>query len=139
MRRAPEPPTPRGETGLRGLKGVPASVPQGGYFGRNRRKSVETAQPMRQKAIQGLLSRFRWSRTTSIFDVSLPVLNRALSALFFSESDLNKSKIPPPQGGSQYARGVNCNYPLGRHEIALGLGDCPDKTPAVFLNTLLTH
>ena len=37
---------------------------------------------MRQKAIQGLLSRFRWSQTTSIFDGFLADLNRALSALF---------------------------------------------------------
>ena len=36
-------------------------------FCRNHRKSVETAQPMRQKAIQGLLSRFRWSPRGRIF------------------------------------------------------------------------
>ena len=52
-------------------------------FGRIRRIWVETAQPMRQNAIQGLLSRFRWSGTTLIVDGFLADLNRALSALFF--------------------------------------------------------
>ena len=65
----------------KGAKGGPASVPEG-VFDRNRRIWLETAQPMRRKAIQGLLSRFRWSRTTSIFVGISADLNRALSALF---------------------------------------------------------
>ena len=53
-----------------------------GFFGGNPRKWLEPAQPTRQKAIQGLLSRFRWSPTTSIFDGFLADSNQALSALF---------------------------------------------------------
>ena len=44
---------------------------------RNRGIWLGTAQPMRQKAIQGLLSRFRWSPTTSIFDLFWADLNQA--------------------------------------------------------------
>ena len=67
----------------KGAKGGSGVGPPRGYFGRNRRKWLETAQPMRQKAIQSLLSRFRWSPGPSIFDGFLADLNRALSALFF--------------------------------------------------------
>ena len=56
--------------------------PRRGDFGRIRRKCLETAQAVHQKAIQDLLSRFRWSPTTSIFDGMLVDLNQALSALF---------------------------------------------------------
>ena len=65
-----------------GASPCPRVGPQRKYFGRNHRKWLETAQPMRQKAIQGLLSRFRWSPITSIFEGFLVVLNRTLSALF---------------------------------------------------------
>ena len=89
----------KGPLAQRGLKGGPPRVgPPRGYFGRNRRKWLETAQPMRQKAIQGLLSRFRWSPTTSIFDGFLADLNRALSALFF-KIRLQKIENPPSPGG----------------------------------------
>ena len=72
-------------------KGRFTSVPEG-YFGRNHRKWLETAQPTRQKAIQGLLSRFRWSPRPSIFDGFFADLNRALSALFFQNSDVENQK-----------------------------------------------
>ena len=84
----------------KGVKwGVPRRSPEG-YFGRNRRKWLETAQPTRQKAIQGLLSRFRWSPGPSIFDRFWADLNRALSALFF-KNRVSKSENPgpPPVGG----------------------------------------
>ena len=68
--------------GPKGVKGGVLRRSPEGYFGRNRSIWLETAQPMRQKAIQSLLSRFRWSPTTSIFDGFLADLNRALSALF---------------------------------------------------------
>ena len=108
----PEPLTPRGP----GKHAAPAPAPAQsspwpkggkvfffpwsprGYFGRNRRRRLETAQPMRQKAIQGLLSRFRWSRTTSIFDGFWADLNRALSALF--------SKFRPQKIDSETLRKV---------------------------------
>ena len=53
-------------------------------FCRHRRKSVETPQPMRLKAIQGHLSRFRWSRRGQILGHFEP---RSLS-IFFHNSDL---------------------------------------------------
>ena len=75
---------------------------------------------MRQKAIQGLLSRFRRSPTTSIFDGFLADLNRALSALFFK---LRPQKIenPPSPGGPLgiFQRGVWA--PLGLHMSNVGL------------------
>ena len=52
-------------TGVEG--GVLRRFPEG-HFGRIRRKWLETAQPMRQKAIQGLLSPFRCSPRPSILD-----------------------------------------------------------------------
>ena len=51
----------------KGVKGEVLRRSPEGFFGRNRRKLFETAQPMCQKAIQGLLSRFRWSPTTFHF------------------------------------------------------------------------
>ena len=53
---------------------------------------------MRQKAIQRLLSRFRWSPGPSIFDRFLADLNRALSALFFKIGP-QQIKNPPSPGG----------------------------------------
>ena len=70
-------------------------------FGRNRRKWLETSQPMRQKAIQDLLSRFRWSPTISIFDGFLTDLNRALSALFFKIGSQKSEKLGTRGGGSR--------------------------------------
>ena len=49
-----------------------------GFFGTNRQTSVETAQQMRQKAIQGLRVDSDGLREVDF----LAVLNRALSALF---------------------------------------------------------
>ena len=71
------------------------------YFGRSRSIWLEAAEPMRQKAIQGLLSRFRWSPTTSIFDGFFADLNRALSALFsnFGSQKSENPGHPPPVGG----------------------------------------
>ena len=51
---------------------------------------------MRQTAIQGFLSRFRRSPTTSFFDRFLADLNRALSALF---SKIRPQKIGGSKGG----------------------------------------
>ena len=90
------------------------------------------ARTHRQKAIQGLLSRFRWSPGPSIFDGFLANLNRALSALFFSNSDLKKSKIPPPQG-----------VPLGGQRGVLApLGADPAFMPSIVekqLETTMAH
>ena len=70
------------ERGVKGAEGGPRAGPTREYFRRNHQKMVETAQPMRQKAVQGLLSRFRWSPGPLIFDRFWADLNRALSALF---------------------------------------------------------
>ena len=73
----------------RGLKGgSPRRSPEG-YFGRNRRKSVETAQPIRQKAVQGLLTRFRWSPTDWIFGR----LELGSLGTFFRKSDLKIASV----------------------------------------------
>ena len=70
-------------------------------FGRNRRKSVETAQPMRQKAIQSLLSQFRWSPRSLIFGRFEP---GSLSTFFqnmtwkFEKSELWELKIRDFEG-----------------------------------------
>ena len=53
---------------------------------------------MRQKAIQGLLSRFRWSPGPSIFDGFLADLNRALSALVSKIRPQNFENPPSPGG-----------------------------------------
>ena len=88
----------KGAIGPKGVKGgSPRRSPEG-YFGRNRRIWLETAQPTRQKAIQGLLSHFRWSPGPSIFDGFLADLNRALSALF-SKIRPQKIENPPSPGG----------------------------------------
>ena len=80
-----------------------------GGLGRNRRIWLETSQPMRQKAIQGLLSRFRWSPGPSIFDGFLADLNQALSALFFKIGS-QKSGNPgsPPVGGGPLSANPAC-------------------------------
>ena len=90
-------PTPPAQ-GPRGLEWGPRIGPPRGYFGRNLRKPLETAQPLRQKAIQDLLSRSRWLWTTSIFHRFLADLNRALSALFFNIGP-QKIENPPSPGG----------------------------------------
>ena len=86
----------KGPLAHRRLKGGPASVPPRGYFDRNRRMWLETAQPTRQKAIQGLLSRFRRSPGPWIFDGFFANLNRALSALFFQKSAILAFLGEPP-------------------------------------------
>ena len=70
-----------------------------GIFCRNRRKLLEMARTHRQKAIQGLLSRFRWSPGGRIFDRFEPGSH---SALFFQNSDQNICKIGAP--GNAFSR-----------------------------------
>ena len=54
---------------------------------------------MRRTAIQGLLSRFRWSPGPFIFDEFLGRFEAGSLSTFFSKSNLQKSKIPPlPRG-----------------------------------------
>ena len=78
------------------VKGGTGVGPPRGYLGLNHRKSLETAQPTRQKAIQDLLSRCRWSPGPSIFDGFLADLNRALSAVFFQKSAILAFLEEPP-------------------------------------------
>ena len=87
----------------KGVKGGSSVGPPRRYFGRNHRKSVETAQPLRQKAIQGLLSRFQWSPGPSIFDGFLADLNRALSALFSKLGSAGRRRAP--EGSPRAPRG----------------------------------
>ena len=68
-------------TNLCGMLAVGVGVgPSRGYFGRNPRKVLETAQAMGPKAIEGLLSRFRWCPRGWIFDRSFMDLNPAPNA-----------------------------------------------------------
>ena len=60
---------------------------------------------MHQKAIQGLLSRFRWSSGPSIFDRFLADLNRALSALFPKSGLKNGSPKREPWHGDRQTTG----------------------------------
>ena len=94
--------TNKGAIGPKGVKGGSGVGPPRGYFGRNPRIWLETGQPMRQKAIQGLLSRFRRSPGPLIFDGFLADLNRALSALF--------SKIGPQKIENSPSPGVKGRF-----------------------------
>ena len=79
-----------------GVKGGVLRRSPEGFFGRNRRIWLETSQPTPQKAIQGLLSRFRWSPGGLIFGRFEP---GSLSTFFknrtwkFEKSELRELKF----------------------------------------------
>ena len=62
------------------------------YFGEDYRKRLETTQSKRQKAIQGFLSRFRWSPIGRIFDGL-----EAISECHFPQNELDVLKKEAPE------------------------------------------
>ena len=53
--------------------------------------SKQPNQYVKQKAIQGLLSRFRWSRTTSIFDICLAGFELGSISTFFQSRTIPRT------------------------------------------------
>ena len=129
--------------GPKGVKGgFYVGSPRGG-FGRNRRIWLKTAQPMLQKAIQGLLSRFRLSPTTSIFDGFFADLNLALSAFFF-RIGLENRKSPCPgvlpglashrRKGGLAPADANPAFAVMSREIMLGMSN-RDRFEAIWIDS----
>ena len=81
-------------TDAKGLKGGPRVGHPIGVLIRNRRTWLETAPRLRQKAIQGLLGRFRWCPTISIFNGFFTGRSQAV----FSKIGSRKSENPPSPG-----------------------------------------
>ena len=82
---------------------IPFAQPSGGgnCVGppKNHRKRLATAQPMRQKATQGLLSRFRRSSGPSMFHRILTDWNWSLSTLFFKIGLVKMKNMLPASVG----------------------------------------